>query len=134
MNLLLSEEDSYSSTPTTFLDAKNGTFTAPERKKYHVTLTAKLFRGVQKTGLTSYAQLFILKNGNFVSLNHYLLVKGDEIADLRTSMQMNKGDTLSVWVGYHLDKLITMAASTWRRQPFAYSRKQVELFHTSQTN
>ena len=54
--------------------------------------------------LSSYAQLFILKNGNLDSLQNYLLVEQDKVADLRVEVIMEKGDTLQVFVGHHVNK------------------------------
>ena len=55
--------------------------------------------------LSSYAQLFLMKNGKLESLENYLLVEQGKVADLRVNMALEKGDTLSVYVGHHINTL-----------------------------
>ena len=71
-----------------------------------VTLTAHLANTDKnvRVELSSYAQLFILKNGNLDSLQGYLLVDQGKLADLRLEVNMEKGDTLEVFVGHHMDR------------------------------
>ena len=78
-------------------------FTAPIERKYLVTLTAMLNTPYQARMFT-YAQLFLRKNGNVTSLDHYLLVEHGKVADMRTEVHLNTGDTLSVYVGHQVDR------------------------------
>ena len=87
------------------LNLETGIFTAPaKRNGYLVTLTAHLANTDKnvRVELSSYAQLFILKNGNLDSLQGYLLVDQGKLADLRLEVNMEKGDTLEVFVGHHM--------------------------------
>ena len=84
----------------------------------HVTLTAILTNlGYQDTkgSLSSYAQLFILQNGNLYSLDNYLLVEHNKVGDLRLEVKMQKGDTLEVFVSHHVNDK-TRARRTSRGQ------------------
>ena len=85
------------------LDLETGIFTAPTTKLYMVTLTAKLARN-DDTEFSSYAQLFLLKNGNLESLKDYLLVDQGKLGDLRVEVNMVKEETLQVFVGHHISQ------------------------------
>ena len=93
------------------LNHETGIFTNPGDSNYHtykITLTALLNNlghlSVESRGsLSSYAQLFILKNGVLDSLDHYLLVEQGKMGDLRMEVEMSKGDTLEVFVGHHVN-------------------------------
>eukprot|EP00091_Calanus_sinicus_P012730 TRINITY_DN2847_c0_g2_i1.p1 TRINITY_DN2847_c0_g2~~TRINITY_DN2847_c0_g2_i1.p1 ORF type:complete len:133 (+),score=25.16 TRINITY_DN2847_c0_g2_i1:141-539(+) len=66
----------------TGLDLETGIFTAPADKTYIVTLTAVLsgLGYIDTNGaLSSYAQLFILKNGKMYSMDNYLLVEHGKV-------------------------------------------------------
>ena len=54
--------------------------------------------------MSTYAQLFLRKNGKITSLDHYLLVEHGKVADMRTEVNLNIGDTLSVYVGHQVDR------------------------------
>ena len=66
-----------------------------------MTLTATLMKNSQ-IDLQNFAQLFIMKNGELTSLDHYLLVEQGKVCNLNTEVVLNHGDTLSVYVGYHM--------------------------------
>eukprot|EP00091_Calanus_sinicus_P014849 TRINITY_DN3254_c0_g1_i1.p1 TRINITY_DN3254_c0_g1~~TRINITY_DN3254_c0_g1_i1.p1 ORF type:complete len:196 (-),score=34.83 TRINITY_DN3254_c0_g1_i1:172-759(-) len=88
------------------LNLETGIFTAPATRTYKVTLTAILTNlGYEDTAgsLSSYAQLFILQNGHLYSLDNYLLVEHNKVGDLRLEVDMQKGDTLQVFVGHHVN-------------------------------
>ena len=72
-------------------------FTSPKDATYLVTLAANL-RNIDDI---NFAQLFIMKNGR-TSKEHYLLVEPNKVAYLNTEIMMNKGDRMSVYVGYHV--------------------------------
>merc|ERR1719347_912812 len=96
-------------------DFKSGVFTAPRNKKYLVTLTASLMKNSQ-IELQNFAQLFIMKNGELTSLDNYLLVEQGKVGNLNTEVVLEKGDTLSVYVGYHvLAKHVYSPSGTVRR-------------------
>jgi len=86
------------------LNLKTGIFNSPKKDTYIVTLTA-LLAPIDDNRLQSYSQMFILKNGELTSKNHYLLVKGREVADLREEIPLDKGDTLEVLVGHHVNNV-----------------------------
>jgi len=96
------------------LDYNSGIFTSPSTGKFLVTLTAQLFIS-DNDKLISYAQLFILKNKKLVSTENYLLVKMHEVADLRREFELNQGDTLEVFVGFHTE---SKQAGRWNHQGF----------------
>ena len=77
-------------------------FTAPSERKYLVTLTAMLNTPYQAR-MSTYFQLFLRKNENVTSLDHYLVVEHGKVADMRTEVNLNMGDTLSVYVGHQVD-------------------------------
>merc|ERR1740137_208685 len=91
------------------LNHETGIFTNPQDyNTYKITLTALLnnlghLASESKGSLSSYAQLFILKNGILDSLDHYLLVEQGKIGELRIDVEMSKGDTLEVFVGHHVN-------------------------------
>ena len=89
---------------TSSLNLTTGIFTAPMKANWIVTLTA-LLDTFKDERLQSYAQMFILKNGQVTSKNHYLLVKSREIAELREEILLEKGDTLEVFVGHHVNNV-----------------------------
>ena len=89
---------------TSSLNLKTGIFNSPKKDTYIVTLTA-LLAPIDDNRLQSYSQMFILKNGELTSKNHYLLVKAREIADLREEITLDKGDTLEVLVGHHVNNV-----------------------------
>eukprot|EP00092_Neocalanus_flemingeri_P011743 GFUD01012663.1.p1 GENE.GFUD01012663.1~~GFUD01012663.1.p1 ORF type:complete len:187 (+),score=39.47 GFUD01012663.1:25-561(+) len=95
--------DDRSSISSTGLNLDTGIFTAPVKNSYLVALTAQLVNPAGNDKLFSYAQLFILKNGNLESLQHYLLVEMGKVGDLRVEVNMDKGDTLQVFVGHHVE-------------------------------
>ena len=82
---------------------ETGLFHPPQDRKYLVTLTAQLANPNQGN-LFSYGQLFILKNGKLTSLEHSLLVEQGKVAHLKTEIDMVMGDTLSVFVGYQIER------------------------------
>ena len=86
---------------TTSLNHTSGLFTAPASKDYLVTLTAQIFPIDSPSHLENYAQLFVLKNGQLTSLDHYLLIREHELGDLRLKIKLQKGETLEVYVGHH---------------------------------
>merc|ERR1711936_617310 len=96
------------------LDYNSGIFTSPSTGKFLVTLTAQLFIS-DNDNLISYAQLFILKNKKLVSTENYLLVKMHEVADLRREFELNQGDTLEVFVGFHTE---SKQSGRWNHQGF----------------
>merc|ERR1719431_1874373 len=79
----------------------SGVFTSPEDGKYIVTLTATLAKN-PGTDILNFAQLFIMKNGKLTALDQYLLVEQQKVANLNTEMELLQGDTISVYVGYHV--------------------------------
>ena len=85
----------------TGLNHTSGLFTAPTTKDYLVTLTAMIFPIDRPKHLDNYAQLFVLKNGQLTSLDHYLLIREHELGDLRQKINLQKGETLEVYVGHH---------------------------------
>merc|ERR1719233_182559 len=90
--------------PTDFPDSFNflsGVLTTPEDGKYMVTLTATLAKN-PGTDIMNFAQLFIIKNGKLTALDHYLLVEQQKVANLKVEMELLQGDTISVYVGYHV--------------------------------
>ena len=89
--------------PVDGLDVETGMFTAPIERKYLVTLTAVLNTPYQAR-MSTYAQLFLRKNGKITSLDHYLLVEHGKVADMRTEVHLIMGDTLSVYVGHQVDR------------------------------
>ena len=89
---------------TSSLNLRTGIFTAPMKANWIVTLTA-LLATIDDDGLQSYAQMFILKNGQVTSKNHYLLVKGKEIGELREAILLEEGDTLEGFVGHHVNNV-----------------------------
>merc|ERR1711970_1507178 len=93
--------DDMPSSPPAGLNLSTGIFTAPTTKSYMVTLTAQIANSDAKN-LFSYAQLFILKNKNLESLENYLLVEQNKVGDLRVEVDMERGDTLEVFVGHHI--------------------------------
>merc|ERR1719341_2848853 len=91
-------------------DIGTGMFTAPSGRKYQVTVTAMLTTPSQP-GLVAYAQLFLRKNKKVDSLDHYLLVESGKVADMRTEVNLNMGDTLSVYVGHQITHKYMMSPS-----------------------
>ena len=86
--------------PKEFPEAFNftsGVFTSPHESRYLVTLTANL-RNIDDI---NFAQLFIMNDG-WTSKDRYLLVEPHKVAYLNTEIRMNKGDTMNVYVGYHI--------------------------------
>ena len=98
---------SYNLPTSTDLDLDTGIFTAPTSKKYMVTVTAMISGkgNHEHSALSSYAQIFLLKNGKLNSLENYLLVEQDKVADLKVNMALTQGDTLSLYVGHHITHL-----------------------------
>jgi len=80
-------------------DFKSGVFTAPQEGRYLVTLTANL----HNTHKINFAQLFIMKKTKYGKLmQDYILVEQHRVADFRTEIRMDEGDTISVHVGHHI--------------------------------
>ena len=77
--------------------------------------------------LSSYAQLFLMKNGNLESLENYLLVEQGKVADLRVNMALEKGDTLSVFVGHHINSLEYFGSSGEQIRAYGFHLEQVRL-------
>ena len=86
---------------------ETGIFTAPTSQEFMVTVTAMIsgLGNHDQPALASYAQLFILKNGKLQSVENILSVKEGKVADLKVDMTMDKGDTLSVFVGHQVNSL-----------------------------
>ena len=95
---------------TASLDLKTGVFTAPSSKEYIVTLTAKL-GPFDNSRLQTYAQMFILKNGQLMSTGHYIVVTLDEVSSLTDTVYLETGDTLEVLVGHHVSGLTGFGSS-----------------------
>ena len=81
--------------------------------EYIVTLTAILAHNPQ-TSMFTFAQLYIMKNGKLTALDHYLLVEQQKVANLKIEMALLQGDTLSVYVGYHVRAKATFGPSGTR--------------------
>ena len=94
---------------TTSLDHTSGLFTAPATKDYLVTLTAQIFPIDNPSHLENYAQLFVLKNGKLTSLDHYLIIGEHQLGDLRQTINLQKGETLEVFVGHHVHEAYSMS-------------------------
>ena len=89
---------------TSSLNRDTGVFIAPQKKEYIIVLTAML-KDIGHPGLNGYAQLFLLEDGQLTSPEHYLLVRGGHIAELRLVLTLRYGQTLKVLVGHHMDGL-----------------------------
>merc|ERR1712183_786083 len=87
--------------PPRGVNLSTGIFTAPTTKSYLVTLTAQIAISDDDDNIFNYAQLFLLKNKNLESLENYLLVEQNKGGDLRVEVDMERGDTLEVFVGHH---------------------------------
>merc|ERR1712215_319548 len=96
----LVDDEGSSISPPPGVDLTTGVFTAPTTKSYLVTLTAQIANSASNS-LFSYAQLFILRNKNLESLENYLLVEQNKVGDLRVELDLEKGDTLEVFLGHH---------------------------------
>ena len=110
------------------LDLSTGIFKAPKNHNaiyfkskspvpYVVTVTARLSK---HPGLvaTSYAQLFLLKNGklgwkkqnlltNTTLQMNYLLVETNKVAELRMMVNLTQGETMELFVG-HIPESLNM--------------------------
>ena len=75
-----------------------------------VTLTATLAKN-PGTDIMNFAQLFIMKNGKLTALDHYLVVEQQKVANLKVEMELLQGDTISVYVGYHVKTKPTYEAN-----------------------
>merc|ERR1711970_1192279 len=102
--------DEMTSSPPAGLNLSTGIFTAPTSKSYLVTLTAQIANSGNNK-LFSYAQLFILKNKNLESLENYLLVEQNKVGDLRVEVDMERGDTLEVFLGHHIKSKYVFGSS-----------------------
>jgi len=115
-------------TPTTSnLNLETGIFTAPTSKMYMVTVTA-MISGMGKydqSYMSSYAQLFLMKNGKLDSLENYLLVEEDKVAELRVNMDLHKGDTLSLYVGHNIWKQLYSGSSGGQFTAYGFNIEQV---------
>ena len=74
------------------------------------TLTAILAHNPQ-TSMFTFAQLYIMKIGKLTALDHNLLVEQQKVANLKIEMALLQGDTLSVYVGYHVRAKATFGPS-----------------------
>ena len=89
---------------TSSLDLKTGVFTAPTAKEYIVTLNA-LLSPTDAHRLQTYAQMFLLKNGELTSTRHYAVVRLTGVTSLTDTVFLGKDDKLEVFVGHHVDNL-----------------------------
>merc|ERR1711915_208946 len=96
---------------TSNLDLKTGLFTAPDSREYVVTLTGLLYPAGGHFTVPSYAQLFVLRNGQLNSEYNYLLVHGTEVSETRFRIDLNKFDTLEVFVGHHMANTLMLDGS-----------------------
>jgi hypothetical protein len=109
------------------LNLETGIFTAPTNRQYMITLTA-MIAGTgrrESPGLSSYAQLFLLKNGKLESLENYLLLEQGMVGDMRVNVAMNNGDTLQVYVGHHVSSMSTYGPSGARDTTQGFNMEQV---------
>ena len=109
------------------LNLKTGIFTAPTNRQYMITLTA-MIAGTgrcESPGLSSYAQMFLLKNGKLESLENYLLVEQGRVGDLRVKVNLDYGDTLQVYVGHHVSAMSTYGPSGARDTTQGFNMEQV---------
>lgn len=115
-------------TPTTSnLNLETGIFTAPTSKMFMVTVTAIISGkgNYDQPALSSYAQLFLMKNGKLESLENYLLVEQGKVADLRVNIDLDKGDTLSLYVGHHIWKQGFIGGSGGEFTAYGFNLEQV---------
>ena len=92
-----------------------------------VTVTA-MISGMGKydqSYMSSYAQLFLMKNGKLDSLENYLLVEEDKVAELRVNMDLHKGDTLSLYVGHNIWKQLYSGSSGGLFAAYGFNIEQV---------
>merc|ERR1711872_1162641 len=58
-----------------------------------------------KFGLTSYAQIFLLKNDKLMSLDDYTIVqvngRSSKVSELRRKLHLQRGDKIKLFVGHH---------------------------------
>jgi len=106
-------EDDRESKNTTGLNLSSGVFTVPKDGNYFVTVSALI--QPNKLDMTSYAQLFLLKNDKLVSMEDYIIVevngRTSKVADLRREMQLLRGETIKLFVGHHTSTKIRYSSS-----------------------